>query len=162
MLPVTYDPLFDLAPCFPGMLADSGDTDKVTVPCGTAPQAFGTVVATVPATGISALPIGANTLQGIAIHDQTFAGRVVSQDGYVRGDPMSVITEGRIWARASGACTKDAPAKFDPATGVFSDAGLATYPRARFLTGQVSVIGVLSTDAATIAVQVELMNTSAA
>lgn len=162
MLPVTYDPLFDLAPCFPGMLADSGFTDKLTHPCGATPQPFGTVVATVPATGISVLPIGTNTLQGVAIHDQTVAGRIVSQDGYIRGDAMSVIAEGRIWARASGTCTKDAPAKFDPATGMFSDAGTATYPRARFLTGQVSVIGVLSTDAATIAVQVELMNTSAA
>lgn len=44
--PVTYDPLFDMVPAFPGMIADAMFTDKISVACGPSAQPFGTVVAT--------------------------------------------------------------------------------------------------------------------
>lgn len=157
MLPVTYNPDTDSAPAVPGMLADSGFTDKITVPCGAAPQPFGTVVGTVAATGISVLPVGAN-LAGIALQDHAYAGRRITQDGYVQYDAMSVIARGRVWALASGTCTKDAVAKYDPATGVFADSGTATYPNAKFLTGAVQITGILSSNPAARIVQVELHN----
>jgi hypothetical protein len=143
MIPVTVDPN-GYPPAFAGMLGDDMFTDKVTVPCGATAQPFGTVVASVTATGVSVLPIGANILEGIAIHDHSKAGRLTTQEGYAQGDTISALRRGRIWARASGACTKDAVAKFDPATGIFADAGTATYPNARFLTAHLTVPGVLT------------------
>lgn len=160
--PVTYDATLDMVPAFPGMLADDGFTDKITIPCGATTHAFGTVVATVAATGRSVMPIGTNVLQGIAIHDHTLSGRHPFQDTYVQYDAVSVLARGRIWARASGTCTKDAVAKYDPATGLFADAGSATYPQARFLTGNVTVIGVLASDASSQMVMVELHNPTTA
>lgn len=155
MLPVTWSPDFDFPPAFAGMIADSMFTDKVTVPCGAAAQPFGTVVATVPATGVSVLPIGANTIEGVAIHDHRFSGRYVGQEGYQQFDPMLVMSRGRVWALASGACTKDAVAKYDPATGVFADAGTATLPNATFLTANLAIPGIGGVGTQTI-VQVEL------
>ncbi len=138
--PVTFDPNVDYAPAFAGMIADAMFTDKVTVPCGAAPQPFGTVVASVTATGISALPIGANVIEGVAIHEQQIGSkRGAAGDTYTQFDAMSVMKRGRIWARASGACTKDAVAKYDAATGVFADSGAATLPNARFLSANLTI-----------------------
>lgn len=144
MLPITWDANFEYPPAFAGMIADDMFTDKATVPCGAAPQPFGTVVATVTGTGVSALPVGTNIIEGIAIHDHRFAGRLTYpvQDGYVQYDAISVMRRGRIWARASGACTKDAVAKYDPATGIFADAGTATLPQAKFLSANLTIPGI--------------------
>lgn len=142
MQPVTWDANFDYPPAFAGMIADDMVTDKVTVPCGATAQPIGTLVASLVATGVSVLPIGANPIEGIAIHDHRFAGRVTAQDGYVQGDAISVMRRGRIWARASGACTKDAVAKYDPATGIFADAGTATLVNAKFLSAHLTIPGV--------------------
>jgi hypothetical protein len=156
MLPVTYDPVFDNQPGIPGALYDSGFTDKNGPPCGVSPQPFGTVVAAVAATGISVLPIGANILQGVAVYDAVLAGRHDAQNGYKQGDAISVLRRGRIWGRASGACTKDAVAKYDPATGIWADAGSATYPNARFLSGMITGVGLVPGEAAELFVLVEL------
>jgi hypothetical protein len=156
MQPVSYNATFDMQPAVPGLLADSGFTDKITVPCGAAAHAFGTVVAAVAATGVSVRPIGTNVLQGIAIYDATLAGRHNAQDGYVQYDAISTLRRGRIWARASGTCTKDAVAKFDPATGVFADAGTATYPNARFLSGNITSVALLPGETTEQMVLVEL------
>lgn len=156
--PISYDPLFDLAPGFPGMIADSMFTDKITVANGTAPTPFGTVVATVAATGRSVLPISTNPIAGVAIHDHNLSGGRISQDTYVQYDAISVMARGRIWARASGTCTKEAVAKFDPATGIFADAGTATLANAKFLSSNITVIGITPGDASSQMVLVELHN----
>lgn len=127
-----FNPTLDMSPATAGMEADAMFTDTVTVPCGAAPITFGVVVARVTATGISARPIGANPLVGIARRDAT-----IPSGTYAQFAAMSVMTRGRIWALASGTCTKDAVAKFDAATGVFADAGAVTYPQAKFLTGAI-------------------------
>lgn len=143
MQPVTFDPNYDYPPAFAGMIADSMFTDKVTVPCGTAPIPYGAVVASVAATGVSVLPVGTNPVEGVAIHDHRGGARLVGNgDNYVQGDAMSVMRRGRIWARASGACTKDAVAKYDPATGLFADAGTGTLPNAKFVTANITVAGI--------------------
>lgn len=154
MLPVTWNSDFDYPPAFAGMIADDMFTDKVTVAAGAAGVQFGCVVATVVATGVSAMPIGTNVIEGIAIHDHRFAGRVTTQEGYAQYDAISVMRRGRIWAKASGACTKDAVAKYDPATGQFADAGTATLPNAKFLTTALTIPGIES--GSQMIVQVEL------
>jgi len=138
-VPVTFDPAVDYAPAFAGMIADAMFTDKVTVPCGATPQPFGTLVASTTATGVSVLPIGANIIEGIAIHEHQLGSRRTGTDGYVQHDAMSVMRRGRIWARASGTCTKDAVAKYDAATGIFADAGAGTMPNARFLSANLTI-----------------------
>lgn len=159
-IPITWDSTFDPPPAMPGMIADLAFTDKIVVPCGASPTPFGSVVAYVTATGISALPIGTNPVAGIAIMDHQVAGRRTAtgaqQTGYVQYDAMSVMRRGRIWARASGACTKDAVAKYDPATGLFADAGTGTLANAKFMSANLSIPGLLSGDAAEIIVLVEL------
>lgn len=142
MLPITWDANYDFPPAFAGMIADDMVTDKVTVPCGASPVPHGAVVASLATTGVSVLPIGTNPIEGIAIHDHRFAGRVTSQDGYVQGDAIAVMRRGRIWAKATGACTKDAVAKYDPATGLFADAGTATLTNAKFLSANLTIPGV--------------------
>ena len=156
--PVTYDATFEPPPAMPGMIADAMFTDKVVVPCGAAAQPFGTVVASVAATGVSVLPIGANPIEGVAIASHVHGGRAGGTPGsYVQYDAMSVMRSGRIWGRASGACTKDAVATYDAATGMFTGAGSpATLPNAKFLTANISIPGILSTDAAESVVLVEL------
>lgn len=155
MQPVIWNATYDPPPAFAGMLADSGFKDSVTVACGAAPQPYGTVVASTSATGVSVLPIGSNPIEGVAIHDHRGGARLVNNgDAYQQGDAMSVLRRGRIWARASGACTKDAVAKYDPATGLFGDAGTATLPNAKFLSANLTVPGIDT--GSQIIVQVEL------
>lgn len=142
MLPISWDANYDYPPAFAGMIADDMVTDKVTVPCGASPVPHGAVVASLASTGVSVLPIGTNPIEGIAIHDHRFAGRVTVQEGYVQGDAISVMRRGRIWAKATGVCTKDAVAKYDPATGLFADAGTATLVNAKFLSANLTIPGV--------------------
>lgn len=139
MLPVTWNADYDLPPAFAGMIADSMFTDKVTVAAGTA-HPYGTVIATVAATGVSALPVGTNVVEGICIHDHR--GGHFGVTGYTQYNAMSVMRRGRIWALASGACTKDAVAKYDAATGIFADAAVTTLPQAKFLTEALTIPGV--------------------
>ena len=158
--PVSYDPTFDPAPAFPGMLADAGFTDKVSIAAGTTHQ-FGTLVAADAATGRSVMPIGTNVIQGIVLHDHNISGRFMptvanASDRHVQYDNMTVLRRGRVWARASGACTKDAVAKYDPATGLFANAGSATLKNAKFLSANMTVVGIDPTDATSIMVLVEL------
>lgn len=142
--PVSYTHATDMAPAFAGMIADAMFTDKVSVPCGSAPQPFGTVVAYVEATGASALPVGANPVAGIAIHEQQTGSRRNQTDGYVQYESMSVMRRGRIWARASGTCTKGAPAGYDPATGMLTNVAagppaMVALTNAKFLTANLTV-----------------------
>jgi hypothetical protein len=155
-IPVAPDATFELPPAVPGMIADAMFTDKAVVPCGAAATPFGALVASVAATGISVLPIGANPIEGIAIMDQGIGGRRTVTGAYAQYDAMSVMRRGRIWARAGGACTKDAVAKYDPATGLFADAGTGTLAQAKFLSANISIPGVVSTDSAESVVLVEL------
>ena len=142
MLPVIWNAETEFPPAFAGMSFDSSFKDDITVPCGASPQPFGTVVASVAATGLSVLPIGTNPIEGVALHDHRFSGGIVGQEGYVQFNAMSVRRRGRIWALASGTCTKDAVAKYDPATGIFADAGTGTLPNAKFITGHIAVPGI--------------------
>jgi len=155
MLPIGYDTLHDYGPAFAGMLADIGFTDKFTLACGAAGVKFGTVVGEVAATGKTVLPVGANPA-GVAIHDHTLAGRRAAQDGYVEKDAVSVLRRGRIWGLASGASTKEAVAKYDPATGIFADSGTATLANAKFKSGAISIPGLLPGEPAMLIVLVEL------
>ena len=158
--PVTWDATYEPPVAIPGMIADLAFTDKVVVPCGAAAQPFGTVVAYVEATGVSVLPIATNPVAGVSIMDHQVAGRRTNngaqQVGNVQYDAISVMRRGRIWGRASGACTKGAVAKFDPATGMFADAGTGTLANAKFLTANLSIPGLLTSDTAESVVLVEL------
>lgn len=138
-VPVTFDPTFDYAPAFAGMIADAMFTDKCEVPCGAAAQPFGSVVAYLEADGTSVIPHGANPVAGVAIHEHQTGSRRTQTTGYVQFQAMSVMRRGRIWALASGACTKGAVAKFAPATGIFADAGASTLANARFLSAALTV-----------------------
>ena len=154
MVPFTPNLEYEFPEAFAGMIGDSMFLDKVSVPCG-APTAFGAVVTSVSASGVSAYPTTGNVLEGVALHEHHFNGRHDGQEGYVQGDAMTVGRRGRFWCRAGGACTKDAVAKYDPATGLFSDAGTATYSQAKFLTAMRTVPGVAGIGSQTI-VYVEL------
>ena len=158
--PETWNSTFDPPVALPGMIADSMFTDKVVVPCGATPTPFGAVVAFVSATGVSALPIGTNPIAGVAIMEHLLGGRRnnsgAQSTSYEQYDRISVMRRGRIWGRASGACTKNGVAKYDPATGLFADAGTGTLPNATFLSANISIPGMLSTDAAESVVLVEL------
>lgn len=134
----TYNrnPITDMSPAFPGMLADSGLTDKITIPANASIK-FGTAVGrngsdrAVNAAGASCV--------GIALQDHSFGGAwnpAGPIDGYAQFDAVSVIQRGRVWALASGTCTKGAAAKF-AADGAAADSGTAL-PGARFLSGDFS------------------------
>jgi hypothetical protein len=138
-VPVTFDATFDYAPAFAGMISDAMFTDKIIVPCGATAQPFGTVVGYVEATGVSELPVVATRIAGIAIHEHQTGSRRTASTGYVQYEAMSVMRRGRIWALANGACTKGAVAKFTLASGIFSDAGAATMPTAKFLSAALTV-----------------------
>lgn len=156
---VTYNSALDMVPAIPGLLADSGFTDKVSIPVGTAGLAFGQLVGIAPTTGLSVMPVGALAV-GIAIHDHNYGGVFGGQNGYVQYDSASVLRRGRIWALASGTCTKGAVAKYADATGIFADAGAVTLANARFVTSNISIVGIASGDAAVSVVMVELHDPS--
>lgn len=148
--------LYEMQPAFVGMKADSMFDNVDTFPCGEDDIAFGVVFGHDPTTGKAVLPVG-TLVGGIALHDQVIAS---VHGKYVENTAISGLTRGRVWARAGGACTKGAAAKYDPATGVFSDAGTATYPNARFKGSVVSSGGILPGDPSQSMVLVELHDPS--
>lgn len=130
-----FDPTFDMSPAFPGMLADSGFTDKITLPANVAIP-FGTAVTkTAGKAVLGAVPIG------IAIADQALqgiyrgSGLIASFDSYQQYDAVSVLKTGRIWVLVAPTkvCTAEAVAKFDVA-GMATDDGAYTMAHGRFLT----------------------------
>jgi len=153
------DPAYDMVPAFAGMKADSmvGNTESLAA---AASISFGRVVGRNNA-GQAVLPVG-TTPAGVALHDHTKVGRMLGSPigapttGYIAGDAVSVYNKGRVWGEAGGVCTQDAPAKYDPATGIFSDAGTATLPRAIFRTIDYTWPGVLLSDPTQRVVLVEL------
>lgn len=134
--PYLVNPITDMAPAFPGMLADIGFTDKITVPSAVVIR-FGTAVGyDANRRGINAA--GAAAI-GIALHDHTQAGSfdpnaLLPVDAYQAKSAVSVIRRGRVWCLvAPGAvCTQDTTAKF-LADGTASDLGTALV-KARFLS----------------------------
>lgn len=150
---VSYDTDVYMDPAVPGMPADTGVKDTLSIPCGS-PQAFGTVVGVDVATDVSVLPVAG--AKGICLYDSGYNGRRLGQEGYVEGDAMSVCQQGRVWALASGPCTKDSPVKYDPATGIVSNTGTATLPRAKFITGDVTIQALIMGGPARRIVQVDL------
>lgn len=152
---IAYDTDVYMDPALPGLLADLQFTDKVVIACGPAPQPFGSVVGMDTATGVSALPVA--NAQGIAIRETAYGGRAGGQAGaYVQYDAIAVCKRGRIWALASGACTKGGPVKYDPTTGIVGDAGTATLAKAKFVTGDVTLTGLIAGAPTRRIVQVEL------
>ena len=124
------------APAFAGMKADTMVGNTSTYPAKNDIE-FGTVFG-LDANGYAVLPVGSKA-GGIALHSHTAA----SVDGkWVVGTAVPGFDKGRVWAKAGGACTPGAVAKYDPATGVFSDAGTATLANAEFRSALVSVPGV--------------------
>ena len=139
----------------PGSTYDSGFGDTVAVPCGAAPQPFGTVVAYTESTGVSVLPVGANPIASVALREHQTGSRR-AHGNWVQFEATPAKRRGRVWAAASGACTKGAVARFDPATGMFATAGSATYPNAKFLTADRLADPVVVGDAGERVVLVEL------
>ncbi len=126
-------------PAFPGMLADIGFKDTITLPAATVIK-FGTAVGF---TGAAPARKATNALGaaciGIAMQDHTLGGGWNPNgpvDGYNQFDPVSVLKKGRIWVLAAGTCTEGALAKFN-AAGLAIDSGTAL-PGARFVTGDYS------------------------
>lgn len=137
MLPNTYarNPITDMVPAFPGMLADNGFTDKVGLPARVT-IAFGIAVAKL-ADGGAGLPTALIAPFGISIADHTMVGiyrpAAPSVVGYAQYDAVSILRRGRIWMLANGACTADAPLTVNT-SGVASNAGTITMKNARFVT----------------------------
>src|SRR3712207_1416106 len=105
--PLLAPEFYEFEPALPpGSNFDTGFGDTVAVPCGATPQPFGTVVAYVEATGVSVLPVGANPIAGVAIHEQQRGSRRAQRGNYVEFEAISAKRCGRVWAAASGACTK--------------------------------------------------------
>ena len=149
----TPDSTLYMPPAFAGQLADLQFTSKETHPCGTNAVAFGCAVT--PASDGKVQVGGAGTGGGIAIHDHTVAG-IYNANEYRRYDAVSVLRRGRIWAKATGTCTKGGVAKFDATTGVFSDGGANTLKNARFRTAKISSANNLPGESAQELVLVEL------
>jgi hypothetical protein len=153
---VTYDSGFDLVPGFPGLLYDAGVTDKISVPCGSAAVPFGCAVFADPATGHSATPV-TGTFIGAAIHDHNLSGRYSSvagaNDTYIQYDAISVLRRGRIWARITGTVVKESVVVTALTTDLSftttaADATHIVVPNARFLSANLSIIGILAGDTA--------------
>ena len=140
----------------PGSSYDTGFGDTVAVPCGAAAQPFGTVVAHTESTGVSVLPVGANPIAGVALREHQTGSRRANRGSWVQYEAIPAKRRGRVWAAASGACTKGAVARFVPATGMFATAGSATYPNAKFLTADRVADPVVVGDAGERVVLVEL------
>lgn len=130
-----FDTTFDMTPAYPGMLADDGFTDKITLPANVAIPFGAAVTKTSGKAVLGAVPIG------IAIADQTLngiyrgPGVLTSYDTYLQYDAVSVLKTGRVWAlvAATKVCTAEAVAKFD-VNGLATDDGAYTMKHARFLT----------------------------
>lgn len=62
---------------------------------------------------------------------------------YPKGATVPVLTAGVIFVPTGGTCTIGAQAKFDPATGLYSDAGTTTIPDAEFDSGALNGVAKL-------------------
>lgn len=166
----TYDVInqYDMVPAFAGMKADTM-YDHVESFAAKQNIAFGVVVGDDGSVG-AVIPVG-SAPAGIALHDPIYANRQFSTfvDGvltvtaaYVANDAVSVLRRGKAWGKAGGVCTMGAVAKYDPATGIFSDAGSATYPNATFRSKDYSWPGILPGDTTQRVVLVELHNPTVA
>lgn len=162
---VSYDTGFDFVPAFPGMKADAMFTDTVSIPCGSASIGFGCGVFADPVTGRSNTPATGNFI-GAAIHDHNLSGRYLpnvtgANDGYVQYDSIAALRRGRIWARTSGSVTKESAVVTVETTGLTftttaAGASNIAVPHARFLSANLSIIGILAGDSATNTALLEL------
>lgn len=141
------------APAFAGMLADIQFTSKETFPCGANPVPFGVMTTPNASTGITQVG-GTGVGGGVGIHDHIIAA-IYQANEYRQFDAISMIRRGRIWCKASGACTKGAVAKFNATTGVFGDAEANTAVNARFRTANVTMPTGLPGDTSAVLVLVE-------
>jgi hypothetical protein len=166
----TYDIIqgYDMIPAFAGMKADSMD-DHVETFAAANNIPFGVIVGS--ADNITVVLPVAGAPAGIALHDPVYANRqltgfasgtVTITDAYIAQDAVSVLRKGKAWVKADGVCTPGAVAKYNPATGVASDAGSATYPKAVFRSKDYSWMGILPGDPVQRVVLVELHNPLAA
>lgn len=132
--------IFDMAPAHPGMLADTGFTDKVTHPAAGAIN-FGRAVSL---NAQNRVVEGGTAPIGVALHDHTIGGIYSPsspggrQNGYAQFDAVSVIKRGRVWVEAVAACTRGAAARFD-ANGRATTAGTVVMNGARFLTADMTI-----------------------
>ncbi len=122
---------YEPALAFPGMLADDGFTDKVTLPAAVSIPLGGAVHRST--TGTAILP-GAGTPFGVAIADALHMGGYQGP-GYVATDAVPVLRRGRIWVpvTAAGAITLYGPAKY-AVDGTWSTGGALTFPNATFIS----------------------------
>lgn len=123
-------------PAFAGMKADSGFDRVESFPAGTAGLDFGVATGT-DANGLL-VPGTGTKIRGVSVHSHA-AGIVGGR--YAPTECVSTMTRGLVWGKATGTVTKDAVAKYDPATGIFSDAGSATIPNSIFRSGATAVAG---------------------
>lgn len=119
------------AVAFAGMKGDSGD-DRVETFAAEGQIPFGTVVTV--GTKPTQAKLGGTAAIGIALHSHA----VVKQ--YEKYDAVSVMTRGLAWCAVKGddAVTERGEVKFDPATGLVSDAASATLTNAIFRSGVVT------------------------
>lgn len=119
----TYNQI--LKPAFAGMKADSG-YDRVESYLAETAIPFGVVVTL--GTSANQVKLGGTTGIGVALHSHTIVNQYESQD------TVSVITKGLVWCqvKTGGTCTDRGAVKFDPATGVVSDAETETLANAIF------------------------------
>lgn len=121
-----YDQI--MSPAFAGMKADAG-LGRVESYSAETVIPFGVAVAV----GADGVKLGENAI-GVALHSHAVVGE------YQKADSVSVMTKGLVWCQASkdGDITDRGTAKYDPATGIFSDAGTAELKNAIFRSGKVN------------------------
>lgn len=119
------------AAAFAGMKGDSGD-DRVETFAAETNIPFGTIVTV--GTKPTQAKLGGTAAVGIALHSHAVVGQ------YVKFDAVSVMTRGLAWCAVKGddAVTERGAVKFDPATGLVSDAASTALPNAIFRSGVVS------------------------
>jgi hypothetical protein len=120
-------------PGFAGMKADSGDDRVESFAVGIATLGFGLVVASAAAgSDVVGLPGAGSKVRGISLHSHAIPG-----PAYVLHDCVSVMTRGLVWAKVTGAATKDGPVSFQP-DGTVGDAAGTLLPNAVFRSGKVA------------------------
>lgn len=133
---------YEMPKAFPGMIADMTRGHTETLPCGAVNGLqFGIVVGKVA--GKANLPVGAAPA-GITLHDQVEDHN--GRGAYRQFSAVSLETRRPVWCRASGVCTEGAVAKYDPTTGIFSDAGSATLTGCTFGSKDSIEAGIMPND----------------
>jgi hypothetical protein len=122
---------------FRGMKVDSME-DNVDTFAANADLAFGIVVGRDVAGALTVVPGTGVGVVGMTLHDHIIASR----GGYIKTDPVSVLTRGRVWAWVAGAgagIAGGAPVFYDAASGMVQGSGGVQLLHATFRSSMVTV-----------------------